>query len=84
MGFRAPSLKEQYLFFVDGGTHNVQGNPNLTAETSSNWLASVAYQLPFEKIFERFKHLQKKIYKLVVFFNLDNKTEIILKFRANG
>ena len=42
------------------------------------------YQLPFEKIFERFKHLQKKIYKLVVFFNLYNKTEIILKFRANG
>jgi len=67
MGFRAPSLKEQYLFFVDGGTHNVQGNPNLTAETSSNWLASVAYQLPLEKrIFKLetnffYNHIQDKI-----------------------
>lgn len=35
-GFRAPSLKELSLFFVDVN-HNIQGNPNLKAETSDNF-----------------------------------------------
>lgn len=34
-GFRAPSLKELYLFFVDIN-HNIQGNPDLKAEYSWN------------------------------------------------
>jgi outer membrane receptor for ferrienterochelin and colicins len=34
-GFRAPSLKELYLYFVDVN-HNVQGNENLKAENSDN------------------------------------------------
>jgi outer membrane receptor for ferrienterochelin and colicins len=34
-GFRAPSLKELYLYFVDVN-HNVQGNENLKAEASNN------------------------------------------------
>jgi outer membrane receptor for ferrienterochelin and colicins len=34
-GFRAPSLKELYLDFVDIN-HNVQGNPDLKAENSNN------------------------------------------------
>ena len=34
-GFRAPSLKELYLDFVDIN-HNIQGNENLIAETSQN------------------------------------------------
>jgi outer membrane receptor for ferrienterochelin and colicins len=34
-GFRAPSLKELYLDFVDP-SHNVQGNPNLKAELQDN------------------------------------------------
>jgi outer membrane receptor for ferrienterochelin and colicins len=34
-GFRAPSLKELYLDFVDIN-HNIQGNENLVAETSQN------------------------------------------------
>lgn len=33
-GFRAPSLKEQYLNFVDDGIHNVRGNTELKAENS--------------------------------------------------
>jgi outer membrane receptor for ferrienterochelin and colicins len=32
-GFRAPSLKERYLYFVDQN-HNVQGNDSLVPETS--------------------------------------------------
>lgn len=35
-GFRAPSIKEQYLYFVDA-SHNVRGNPNLNAENSDNY-----------------------------------------------
>ncbi len=35
-GFRAPSIKELYLVFVDVN-HNVYGNPDLKAETSNNF-----------------------------------------------
>jgi outer membrane receptor for ferrienterochelin and colicins len=35
MGFRAPSLKELYFYFVDIN-HNIRGNENLNAETSHN------------------------------------------------
>ncbi len=43
-GYRAPSLKEQHLYFVDNGIHNVQGNPNLEAETSTQVMGSVEYK----------------------------------------
>lgn len=42
-GFRAPSLKELYLLFVDVN-HNVVGNPNLRAETSINFSFNLDYQ----------------------------------------
>jgi outer membrane receptor for ferrienterochelin and colicins len=38
--FRAPSLKERYLLFIDNN-HDVQGNPNLKAEQA--WYASFQY-----------------------------------------
>lgn len=41
-GFRAPSLKELNLFFVDIN-HNIQPNPNLQAEVSDNVNVSVVY-----------------------------------------
>jgi outer membrane receptor for ferrienterochelin and colicins len=41
-GFRAPSLKELYLYFVDVN-HNVQGNPDLKAENSHNVNLSFQY-----------------------------------------
>ena len=37
-GFRAPSLKELYFYFVDIN-HNIQGNPSLKAERSDNFNA---------------------------------------------
>ena len=37
-GFRAPSLKELYFYFVDIN-HNIQGNQNLKAERSDNFNA---------------------------------------------
>ncbi len=39
-GFRAPTLKELHLFFVDIN-HNIQGNPNLRAEYSHHGSAAV-------------------------------------------
>ena len=41
-GFRAPSLKELYLFFVDVN-HNIRGNEDLEAENSHNVNLSFQY-----------------------------------------
>jgi outer membrane receptor for ferrienterochelin and colicins len=41
-GFRSPSLKELYLYFVDIN-HNVKGNPDLQAEYSHTLNASFQY-----------------------------------------
>lgn len=46
-GFRSPSLKELYFNFVDIN-HNIVGNQDLEAETSSNFQASVTY-IPIQK-----------------------------------
>lgn len=42
-GFRAPSLKELYLYFVDVN-HDIVGNPALNAERSHNLSASLSYR----------------------------------------
>jgi len=47
-GFRAPSLKELYLNFVDIN-HDIHGNENLTAEYSDNFNFSVTYNIEREK-----------------------------------
>lgn len=47
-GFRAPSLKELYLYFVDVN-HNVRGNENLKAEYSHNFNLSVSYNREMSK-----------------------------------
>jgi len=49
-GFRAPSLKELYLFFVDVN-HNIQGNPDLEAENSHNVNLSFQYNRETSKSF---------------------------------
>ncbi len=43
-GYRAPDLKELYLFFVDVN-HNIIGNPNLRPEQSHNLQASVVKKI---------------------------------------
>lgn len=48
-GFRAPSLKELNLFFVDQN-HNIQGNPNLAAETSDNLSGWITYNSRFQNL----------------------------------
>ncbi|MEM6346165.1 MAG: TonB-dependent receptor [Bacteroidota bacterium] len=42
-GFRAPSLKELYFYFVDIN-HNIVGNPDLKAEYAHNYTANLRYQ----------------------------------------
>lgn len=41
-GFRAPSIRELYYDFVDA-SHNITGNPNLKAEHSDSYTASLLY-----------------------------------------
>lgn len=45
-GFRAPSLKELYFFFVDIN-HNIVGNPELRSEYSHNYALSYLNQSSF-------------------------------------
>ncbi len=42
-GFRSPSLKELFLFFVDIN-HNIRGNPDLKAEQSHNYMLAVDFK----------------------------------------
>jgi outer membrane receptor for ferrienterochelin and colicins len=42
LGFRAPSLKEQYLYFFDTN-HQIKGNPDLKPENSDNFSLSAKY-----------------------------------------
>ncbi len=44
-GFRSPSLKELYFYFVDIN-HNIVGNKNLLAEYSDNYIIALGYTLP--------------------------------------
>ncbi len=48
-GFRAPSLKELYFNFVDIN-HNIVGSNNLKAETSSNYILTMAYNILHENL----------------------------------
>lgn len=47
-GFRAPSLKELYLYFVDYN-HNIKGNPDLKSELSDNLSATFTYEKKYSK-----------------------------------
>ena len=48
-GFRAPSLKELDLYFVDVN-HNIYGNPDLQAENSHHALFSAVYAKQIDKV----------------------------------
>lgn len=47
-GFRSPSIKERYLYFVDQN-HDVTGNPDLLAESSSSIIAGVNHTKELSK-----------------------------------
>ncbi|NOZ45202.1 MAG: TonB-dependent receptor [Chlorobi bacterium] len=67
-GFRAPSLKELYLNFVDAN-HNIHGNADLKAETNDSYNFSTKYAL------EKNKHSAEM--EISGFFN-DGKNVIAL------
>lgn len=62
-GFRAPSLKELYYYFVDIN-HNITGNPDLKAENSNNFSFSTTFN-------EIVKEMAWKL-DLSVFYNTIN------------
>lgn len=53
-GFRAPSLRELYLFFVDIN-HNIRGNENLRAENSDTYGLNLEYTLQTDKAIVKFE-----------------------------
>lgn len=59
-GFRAPSLKELYLFFIDSN-HEIEGNPDLKAENSNSFNFSLNGRLSFIE--------NPLTYKLSLFYN---------------
>jgi outer membrane receptor for ferrienterochelin and colicins len=69
-GFRAPSLKELYLDFVDP-SHNVQGNENLKAETQNNYQLAAAMQW---KAYERVFSIEPAVY----YNHITNKIDLAL------
>tara|TARA_B100001758_G_scaffold105218_1_gene90124 strand:+ start:40845 stop:42866 length:2022 start_codon:yes stop_codon:yes gene_type:complete len=75
-GFRAPSLKELYLEFVDIN-HNIVGNENLLAETSSNYHLSNTYKYSMDKTII--------ITDLNLFYNMiSNKIDLTNSKTING
>lgn len=67
-GFRAPSLKELYFFFVDA-SHNIRGNADLAAESSDAFNLGLSYTLVNEK---RVLKLEPNFY----FNNIENKISL--------
>ncbi len=69
-GFRAPSLKELYLNFVDAN-HQIYGNKNLEAEYSNNFQSGVSYKKTFNQ-----KHLKVN---LDLFYNkINNRIDLFI------
>ncbi len=87
-GFRAPSIKELYLYFVDVN-HNIRGNAALQAEYSHHGQFSVAFDkagrtsslklelITFTNLIDQMISLAQVDNQLFTYFNLD-------KFRSLG
>lgn len=43
-GFRSPSIKERFLYFVDQN-HDITGNPDLKPETSNSYIGGISHTL---------------------------------------
>lgn len=69
-GFRAPSLKELHLAFVDP-QHNVLGNENLKAETGHN------FQLAFTRSSKIYKNYNLTIEPMLFYNNINNMIDLV-------
>ncbi len=93
-GFRAPSLKELYFFFVDIN-HNIVGNEDLKAENSHNFNGSITYH--FSKGKNNFKIESSLFYNYIYnmislaqdenstysYFNLENFQTLGLQLQGS-
>ena len=65
-GFRSPSLKELFFYFVDA-SHFILGNPDLKAETSNNYQVAADWKSQLKKhrieasVTAFYNHIQQKI-----------------------
>lgn len=48
-GFRAPILRELYFYYFDAN-HSIQGNPDLKAESSNSYMASLSFYKKGKKL----------------------------------
>ncbi len=81
-GFRAPSLKELYLNFVDN-THNIQGNEELKPELSDNYNLALKYKLKIKKnlnVFIENSYFYNKIYNQIAIVSL-NPIDIVYTYQ---
>ncbi len=74
-GFRAPSLKELHLAFVDPN-HNLHGNENLKAETGHN------FQLAFTRISKIYKNYTLTIEPMLFYNKINNMIDLV-RLNAN-
>jgi len=75
-GFRAPSLKQLYLQFIDNN-HEIHGNENLKAETAENFSLAVNYDLT------RQRHAVSL--ELSLFYNsIDNAIQLAINTNRPG
>jgi outer membrane receptor for ferrienterochelin and colicins len=75
-GFRAPSLKQLYLQFIDNN-HEIYGNENLKAETADNLSLSVDYDLT--------KNRHVLSFELVAFYNsINNAIQLAINTQRPG
>lgn len=69
-GFRAPSLKELHLAFLDPN-HNLHGNEKLKAETGHN------FQLTFTRTTKIYKNYTLTIEPLIFYNKIDNMIDLV-------
>lgn len=71
-GFRAPSLRELYLLFVDIN-HNIFGNESLKAETSDSYNLSVLFSINDDKYYFKLepKLFYNRIYDMITLANIE-------------
>ena len=76
-GFRAPSLKELYLYFYDSN-HQIEGNEDLEAEYSHNYNVSTGYSFGTKK--NKFgitlKSYYNQIENMITLVNADPENEL--------
>lgn len=76
-GFRAPSLKELYLYFYDSN-HQIEGNDNLQAEYSHNFNFSSDYALTWgnSKFETGIKAFYNSIENMITLVQVDPENEL--------